>query len=390
MKVALITILLLHGLIHLMGFTKAFGYAEIPALKQPIGRPAGVAWLLACVLLLLAAALLTASWRPWWSVALVGVVLSQALVFSAWSDAKFGTVANLLVLVPVLLGAWELRPASFRSTYEREVAARLKEPRDERLISEADLARLPPLLQTYLRRVGVVGQPRVHDYRVKWRGEFRQGRDASWMNFTAEQHNFVDPPARYFLIQSSLYGVPFEGLHRYAGAEATMKIRAASLVQLADAKGEKMNQSETVTLFNDMCLLAPATLVDAPVVWQTVGERTLLGTFTNGGNTISAELYFDVAGDLVNFVSNDRYQSADGKTYLSFPWTTPVAGYRQFKQARVAASAEARWEEPLGGWVYGRFELVELEYNVGHPAKQPLPAALRHRAEVRAPVMSLR
>ena len=44
---ALIGLLILHGLIHLMGFAKAFGYAELPQLTQPISRDWGVVWLLA-------------------------------------------------------------------------------------------------------------------------------------------------------------------------------------------------------------------------------------------------------------------------------------------------------------------------------------------------------
>ena len=47
MRWALIGLLLLHGFIHLMGFAKAFGYAEMPQLTQPISREWGVVWLLA-------------------------------------------------------------------------------------------------------------------------------------------------------------------------------------------------------------------------------------------------------------------------------------------------------------------------------------------------------
>ena len=36
-------LLAVHGLIHLMGFAKAFGYAELPQLTQPISREMGVA-----------------------------------------------------------------------------------------------------------------------------------------------------------------------------------------------------------------------------------------------------------------------------------------------------------------------------------------------------------
>ena len=36
-------LLAVHGLIHLMGFAKAFGYAELPQLTQPISREMGLA-----------------------------------------------------------------------------------------------------------------------------------------------------------------------------------------------------------------------------------------------------------------------------------------------------------------------------------------------------------
>lgn len=38
----------------------------------------------------------------WWLPALVGATLSQALVFTAWSDAKYGTLANVVVLAAVI------------------------------------------------------------------------------------------------------------------------------------------------------------------------------------------------------------------------------------------------------------------------------------------------
>jgi len=58
----LIGLLLLHGLIHLMGFAKAFGYAELPQLTQPISREWGVLWLLAGGLVVATAMMLAALW----------------------------------------------------------------------------------------------------------------------------------------------------------------------------------------------------------------------------------------------------------------------------------------------------------------------------------------
>jgi hypothetical protein len=35
----------MHGLIHLMGFAKGFGYADLPQFTQPISRARGLVWL---------------------------------------------------------------------------------------------------------------------------------------------------------------------------------------------------------------------------------------------------------------------------------------------------------------------------------------------------------
>lgn len=98
--------------------------------------------------------------------------------------------------------------------------------------------------------------------------------------------------------------------------------------------------------------------------WRELDDHRVRGTFTNAGNTISAELSFDAQGDLVLFVSNDRDQSADGKTFKNLPWSTPVADYRDFGVARIAAKGEAAWHEPSGPFVYARLEIASVEVNV--------------------------
>jgi hypothetical protein len=83
----LIDLLLLHGLIHLMGFAKAFGYAELPQLTQPISREWGVLWLLARGLVVATAMMLAAGARPYWIVGGLALLLSQLLIMTVWRDA---------------------------------------------------------------------------------------------------------------------------------------------------------------------------------------------------------------------------------------------------------------------------------------------------------------
>lgn len=366
-KILFALLLTVHAAIHAAGFANAYGLAEVPQLGRAISRPAGLLWLVASLGFIAAAVLLLAGTRLWAMTGLVALFVSQALIIASFREARFGTIANAVILLPIALSLADLRPSSLRSTHAADVRrfqfAVASAPAPP-VISEADLQPLPPAVRTYLRRVGVVGKPHVRSVHAVFKARMRQAPDARWMEATVEQQNFYGPaPARLFYMTASRWGIPFVGYHRYVGAEATMRIRVAGLLQVVDASGPLMTQSETVTLLNDICFLAPAALVDAPITWQPVDSREVKATYSNAGHAVSATLTFDAAGDLVGFVSEDRYQSSDGKSYRRFPWSTPLSDYRDFGAARLAAHGEARWREPVGEWTYGDFVLERIAYN---------------------------
>jgi len=356
-----------HGLIHLMGPAKAFGYAELPQLTQPISRGMGVVWLLAALLTLVATAALFVWPRGWWMIGAAALVVSQAVIFSSWSDAKFGTLANILLLAGVAYGYFTQGPASFRAEFERDVKAGLSRPIDAPVLAEADLAPLPEPVQRYLRATGMVGQPRIHNYRIRMRGRIRSGPDARWMPFEVDQQSFADRPTRLFWMRATMMGVPIDGLHRLADGHATMRIKPLGAFAVVDAAGAEMDQGETVTLFNDMCLLAPGTLVDPAIQWEPVDARTAKARFTHAAHTISATLFFDDDGLLKDFVSNDRLASNDGREYKRWPWSTPIAEYRAYGPYRLAARGEARWHPPEGEYVYAAIDILDVEYNRREP-----------------------
>jgi hypothetical protein len=144
-----------------------------------------------------------------------------------------------------------------------------------------------------------------------------------------------------------------------------MQVKIAGAIPMVDASGDVMDRSEAVTLFNDMCLLAPATLLDPRIVWEPVDARTVRAHFTDGEQTISATLLFGDDGLLANFVSEDRSRSSpDGKTFTRLRFSTPTRDYHDFGAARLASYGEARWTLPEGEFTYGEFELQNVAYNV--------------------------
>jgi len=252
-----------------------------------------------------------------------------------------------------------------KKTYNKEVNAGLNRIRSAEpgLIRESDLQHLPPVVRKYLNNAGVVGREKLFNFKVRLDGKIRSRPEDSWMSLKSEQYNFFDQPTRIFYIKAFKMGIPATGIHVYKEEKAIMLIKLAGLFTISDAKGPEMDQAETVTVLNDMCLLAPATLIDKNILWEIIDPLTVKALFTNGKLSVSATLFFNDNGDLVNFISNDRFETTDGKTYKNYPWSTPIKEYKVINGIRVGSSASAIYHRPDSDFCYAEFVLKEIEYN---------------------------
>jgi hypothetical protein len=376
-----VTVVLLHGLLHLLGVAKAFGWADVTQLTEPIGTFQGAAWLLAAVLLIVTGLLLVARGRWWWIAGAVAVLVSQAAILTSWSDAKAGTLANVVLLVAVGYGFLSQGPSSFRAEYRRRVTAALAEPVAAAVVTETDLAHLPTPVAAYVRQAGTVGRPRVTNFHARIHGRIRGGANKPWMTFTGEQVNtYGRRPSRLFFIDATMFGLPVDVLHVYVGRSATMRVKVCSLIPMVNAAGPDLDRAETVTMFNDLCVLAPAALVDAPVDWDTIDDRHVRGAFTNGAHTVTAELTFNDDHELIGFVSDDRCGApAEGKAVVPQRWSTPIGNYRTLDSRRVGATGEGRWQTADEDYAYLEFRVDDIVYNVGsaEPGAVPKEAAFK-------------
>jgi len=368
-----VVVVVAHGLIHLLGAAKGLGWAEVASLSRPVSPVMGLVWLGAALLVVAAGVLLAARAPGWWVLGATGLVVSQVLIMTSWGDAKAGTVANVVLLVAVGYGFASQGPTSFRAEYRRATTAALSRSLADAgaVVAESELAHLPAPVAEYVRRSGAVGQPRVASFRAAFHGRIRSDADGPWMTFSGEQvSTYGHELSRVFAMDATMHALPADVLHVFVGPAATMRVKLCSVVPIVNAAGPEMDRGETVTLFNDLCVLAPAALVDAPVVWQAVDDMHAHGTFTNGAQTVSADLTFDGKGDLVDFVSDDRLAaSRDGSSFTPRRWSTPVGDYLPVDARRVATRGDARWHpsEPQSPYTYLEFNLDRITYNPATP-----------------------
>lgn len=356
LKILFYLILGIHGLIHLMGFAKAFEFAKMEQLTQPISKLQGIFWLAATLLFLALIPFLLLKKDWWWMVAMVAVIVSQILIFFSWQDAKFGTIANVIVIVVAILGFanW-----NFYKSYETDVKTNLGKT-SESVLTEKDIESLPEAVKKYIRYSGSIGKPKVNNFKIVFDGKIRQNQHSEWMPFVSEQYNFQEIAHRLFFMQAVMKGLPVAGYHRFKNGDASMDIRLLSLINVQYQAGEEMNTAETVTFFNDMCCLAPATLIDKRVKWLEAENDKVKAEFTNNGITISAWLYFNEKGELTNFVSDDRFAVDAGKRLR---WSTPLKDYKEMNGHIVPGYAEAFYSYPKGALSYGTFSVKQIEYN---------------------------
>lgn len=104
MKLVFAILILIHGIIHLIGFVKAFQLAVINPEGQSISKPMGMLWIFTTTLFLMTTILYLLKNEWWFFIAIPAVIISQILIIIYWKDAKFGTLANIIILIPTIIG----------------------------------------------------------------------------------------------------------------------------------------------------------------------------------------------------------------------------------------------------------------------------------------------
>lgn len=250
--------------------------------------------------------------------------------------------------------------------YLNEVTTGLALSRNQtpEILTEADMAHLPELVRRYIRYTGAVGKPKVKTFKVGFSGKIRKDGQLPWMPFRVEQHSFINESIRLFWMDAIMMHLPVKGFHCFRKGVAFMDIRLFGLFRVQYMDGKEMGISETVTFFNDMCVMAPATLIDHRIKYIETDENCVLAEFSDHGITISAWLHFGENGELTNFISDDRYAFKGKNRMEQFRWQTPLRNYQEINGRMISKEAELIYEYPEGDFCYGKFEMTQLQYNL--------------------------
>lgn len=260
-----------------------------------------------------------------------------------------------------------LQPGSdLEAEFERRLAELQPAP-DAEALDEADIAHLPAPVQRYLHRAGALGKPPVTLVHAMFDATLYSAPGSAGMSGLAHQIDVLDPPRRLFFMATRMNGLPVQVLHDYRPDYAGMRVRAARLFNVVDRWGADFARIETVTFLNDLAVFAPSALAGPGFDWTPIDDSSAQVLYTVGPNTVTATLFFDEAGDLVDFSSDDRADISGGAEPQFMRWTTPLRDHREIDGRRVPGQGDAIWHRSEGPFTYGRCAIRDVTFNGDPP-----------------------
>ncbi len=262
MRIAFGVLIGLHGIIHLFGFLKAYGIAEFDAINRPITKIFGIVWLLTFVLFVVAAFLLMVHSSRWWMFGMVGIAISQVLIINYWSDAKFGTLLNIVILAPALIS---FSGYNFTKKVNGEISQMLSKTVETEsiIVAEEMTLDLPRTVQKWLKNSGVMGKEVVH--RAHMQQELQmlmKPGQKEWTIAKARQYFTVVPPAFHWVVNLNM-GPLLEmvGRDKFENGKGEMSIKIFSFFPIANARNdEKVNQATLQRYLAEMVWFPSASL----------------------------------------------------------------------------------------------------------------------------------
>ena len=182
------------------------------------------------------------------------------------------------------------------------------------------------------------------------------------MSVEADQVFRVQEPG--FIWLATIYaapGVHISGRDRYMDGLGHMLIRPMSLFTVADEEGREIDQATLLRYLAEIVWFPDAALQEY-IEWEPVSDFVARATMAHGDVRASGEFTFSPEGDVLSFAA-ERYGEFNGEYRLE-TWVIPLSGHQEFSGVRVPATGDVTWRLAQGDYVWYRFTVQEIAYNL--------------------------
>ena len=224
-------------------------------------------------------------------------------------------------------------------------------PKSTEVFTKEDTKALPSPVQKYFEYCGYLGTPKMSYSKAIFKNVAFKMSANKTIKIDYTQYNFIDKPERFAYINSSLYGIPFEGFDSYQNGIGSMKGTIAKIITLFDQRGESMDKACLVTILAE-CLAIPNIALQDYIQWKEIDATHAKGTISYYGISASGIFTFDENGLMLSFKTKDRLATnMDGSTRAA-EWSAIISDYQIVNGLRQPKVLQSIWHYPEGDSIY--------------------------------------
>lgn len=280
--------------------------------------------------------------------------------------SMFIIIGVFLVLIGVLMIWFNISYSPVKKQFQNDLDVFLAENKlstVEEVFIDNDFSHLPIAIQKYIENCGYIGTPKMSYLKMEYYNvDFSQGRNGPTLTIDYTQYNFINDPCRMALIDSSMFGIPFEGYDYYQNGTGGMKGVIAKAITLFDQTGADMDKACLVTFLAES-LFAPTVLLQDYITFEEISDFEVWVTITYGGQTASGIFTFNEQYEMISFTTNDRAAIGTDGNIEYIPWSALCSDY-QFSEngIKYPTKFQAVWNYPDGDFVYFDGIISEVSY----------------------------
>ena len=364
LRYLLLFLLSVHGLLQLIGFISGYRLAKINQLNTLPSKTAGIVWLIAALLFTITIIQYLNKKEYWWVIALSAIILSQTLIILYWKDARFGTIVNIILLVPTILAFAHWK---FDSNFKKEVNRihSQNSPQPFTIVRTNMLHHLPVPVRRWLEHSNIVGKPITQSALLYQKGEMKTEPNGKWIPFKAEQYSAINNVA--FIWKAEVQTSPFlviSGIDKYENGAGSMTMKLYNLFPVTQSTGPAINQGSLLRYLVEICWM-PSAALNQNIQWEQIDSLSARATIQSGDKKVSGIFIFNLNGDFERFEA-DRYYIKGKEEPRLEKWVvnTVPGAYKLFDGVRVPYKSELTWYLKEGEYNWLKLELTDIDYNI--------------------------
>ncbi|SHJ48025.1 hypothetical protein SAMN02745248_00250 [Hathewaya proteolytica DSM 3090] len=275
-------------------------------------------------------------------------------------------IGVLLATVGVIIVWFNIPYSKVKKEFQKDVNALMSNNHlkvSNHIFVEKDFAHLPSAIQKYIKSCNYIGTPKMSYLKMEYNDvDFMQKKSGSSLLIDYIQYNFVLEPCRMALIDSSVFGIPFEGYDYYENGIGGMKGVMAKAFTLFNQRGKDMNKACLVTFLAES-LFVPTVLLQDYVSFDELNDFEVKATITYGGETASGIFKFNEKYEMISFKTKDRAVVRKDGTMEYVPWSANCTEYQVYENGiKYPTKFQAVWNYTEGDFVYFDGSIKEISY----------------------------